>query len=394
MDFSDIIGQREMAARLKALADEGRLPHALMLCGPDGAGKMALAIALATYILNGNLSNPRPLREGEGRVFKVRGIEHPDLHFTFPTIKLKKWNAEYKPVSDDFIEQWKEMLTEPTPNPSLKGGGLGDVDPYFSLADWMTAMKAEKQQALITVGEAEELIKRLYMKSNQGGWKISIIWLPERMNLECANTMLKLIEEPPSQTLFIMVSREPEKLLETIRSRVQRFDVKPIAYDDMLQALKERRGLSDEDAERVARLAGGNWLAALEELNAGNENRLFFDYFVTLMRKAYMRDVKDLKRWAESVSSQGREEQRRMLVYFMRMVREAFMYNFHNKELIYMTDEEENFCKNFARFVNENNVLGFQELFQTAIRDIGQNANGRIVFFDITMKTAVLIHSS
>ena len=113
MDFSDIIGQREMAARLKALADEGRLPHALMLCGPDGAGKMALAIALATYILNGNgnLSTPRPLREGEGRVFKVRGIEHPDLHFTFPTIKLKKWNSEYKPISDDFIEEWKEMVT-------------------------------------------------------------------------------------------------------------------------------------------------------------------------------------------------------------------------------------------------------------------------------------------
>lgn len=366
MTFSDVIGQQEMAERLKALVDEGRLPHALMLCGPDGAGKMALAIALASYLLN------------QG-TYKVHGIEHPDLHFTFPTIKLKKWNSEYKPISDDFIEQWKELVS---PN------------PYFSLAEWMEAMKAEKQQAVITVGEAEELIKRLSMKSNQGGWKISIIWLPERMNLECANKMLKLIEEPPTQTLFILVSREPEKLLETIRSRVQRFDVKPIAHEDMLKALVERRGLSEADAERVARLAGGNWLAAMEELNAGNENRLFFDYFVTLMRKAYMRDVKDLKRWAESVNGLGREEQRRLLTYFMRMVREAFMYNFHNAELNYMTEDEEHFCKNFARFVNENNVLGFQELFQTAIRDIGQNANGRIVFFDITMKTAVLIHSS
>jgi DNA polymerase-3 subunit delta' len=258
----------------------------------------------------------------------------------------------------------------------------------------MEAMKAERQQAVITVGEANELIKRLTMKSNQGGWKVSIIWLPERMNLDCANKMLKLIEEPPTQTLFIMVSREPEKLLETIRSRVQRFDVKPIAHDDMVKALMERRGLEQADAERVARLAGGNWLAALEELNAGNENRLFFDYFVTLMRKVYMRDVKDLKRWAESVAAMGREEQKRLLTYFLRMTREAFMYNFRKPELTYMSAEEEQFCQRFARFINEGNVLGFQELYQMAIRDIGQNANAKIVFFDLTMKAAVLIHSS
>ena len=374
-----------MAQRLKALADEGRLPHAMMLCGPDGAGKMALAIALATYLLNGEGRNVAG-GDGDGRTFKVRSIEHPDLHFTFPTIKLKKWNSEYKPISDDFIEQWKDMVTSTE--------GEGDVNAYFSLADWMTAMKAERQQAVITVGEANELIKRLAMKSNQGGWKVSIVWLPERMNLDCANKMLKLIEEPPAQTLFILVSREPEKLLETIRSRVQRFDVKPIACDDMVRALEERRGLEQTDAERVARLAGGNWLAALEELNAGNENRLFFDYFVTLMRKVYMRDVKDMKRWSESVAAMGREEQKRLLAYFLRMIREAFMYNFRKPELIYMSAEEEQFCQKFARFINEGNVLGFQELFQTAIRDIGQNANAKIVFFDITMKAAVLIHNA
>ena len=370
--FRDIIGQQEISERLRTLADENRLPHALMLCGPDGCGKMALAIALATYVLNSG-------------TYKVRGISHPDLHFTFPTIKLKKWNSEYKPISDDFIENWREMLTPE---------GSEEVNAYFSLADWMEAMKGERQQAVITVGEANELIKRLSMKSNQGGWKVSIIWLPERMNLECANKMLKLIEEPPTQTLFILVCREPEKLLETIRSRVQRFDVKPIAYADMVGALETRQSLAPEDAERVARLAGGNWLAAIEELKYDNENHLFFDYFVNLMRKVYMRDVKDLKRWAESVAALGREEQKRLLTYFLRMIREAFMYNFHQKELTYMTEEEEKFCQKFAKFINEGNVLGFQELFQTAIRDIGQNANAKIVFFDITMKAAVLIHTT
>ena len=164
MDFEDIIGQHEMIERLRALADENRLPHAMMLCGPDGCGKMALAIALAKYILNKG-------------TYQVKGISHPDLHFTFPTIKLSKWNSEYKPISDDFIEQWNELLAD---------------GPYFSLAQWMEAMRAERQQAVITVGEANELIKRLMIKSNQGGWKISIIWLPERMNIECANKMLKV----------------------------------------------------------------------------------------------------------------------------------------------------------------------------------------------------------
>ena len=376
MDFSEVIGQGEMIGRLKRLADEDRLPHAMMLCGPDGAGKMAIAIALASYILDKG-------------TYKVRGILHPDLHFTFPTIKLPKWKAEYKPVSDDFIKEWQQMLGQ-----DAGGEGQHIIDPYFSLTDWLQAMKVQTQQAIITVGEAADLIKRLSMKSNQGGWKVCIIWLPERMNGECANKILKLIEEPPARTLFIMVSREPERLLETIRSRVWRFDVKPITTPDMEQALKERRGLSDEDAHRIARLANGNWLAAKEELDADSERHLFFDYFVELMRKAYMRDVKGLKQWTETVSAQGREEQKRMMTFFLRMVREAFMYNFHQAELSYMTSKEEAFCVKFARFVNERNVLGFQELYQTALRDIGQNANANMVFFEMAMKVGVLLHTT
>ncbi len=376
MDFSEVIGQGEMIDRLKRLADEDRLPHAMMLCGPDGAGKMAIAIALASYILDKG-------------TYKVRGILHPDLHFTFPTIKLPKWKAEYKPVSDDFIKEWQQMLGQ-----DAGGEGQHIIDPYFSLTDWLQAMKVQTQQAIITVGEAADLIKRLSMKSNQGGWKVCIIWLPERMNGECANKILKLIEEPPARTLFIMVSREPERLLETIRSRVWRFDVKPITTPDMEQALKERRGLSDEDAHRIARLANGNWLAAKEELDADSERHVFFDYFVELMRKAYMRDVKGLKQWTETVSAQGREEQKRMMTFFLRMVREAFMYNFHQAELSYMTSKEEAFCVKFARFVNERNVLGFQELYQTALRDIGQNANANMVFFEMAMKVGVLLHTT
>ena len=230
------------------------------------------------------------------------------------------------------------------------------------------------------------------MKSNQGGKKIAIIWLPEKMNIECANKMLKLIEEPPAESLFIMVSNHPEQLLETIRSRVQRFDVKPIMQDDIIDALMNKRGLNQNDAVRTARIANGNWLKATSFLEPGNEEALFFDMYVMLMRLAYTRKVSDLKKWAEQCASLGREKQIRMLEAFQRLTREYFIYNFHQPSITYMTEEEENFAQKFAPFINENNIIGMYELFQRVIRDIGQNANPKIQFFDLTMKMAVFIH--
>ena len=211
------------------------------------------------------------------------------------------------------------------------------------------------------------------------------------MNGECANSMLKLIEEPPHKTVFIMVCEEPEKLLETIRSRTQRFDFKRIDTPSMEQTLIDKRYVAPDMAHRIARVANGNWLAAEAELDAGNENRLFLDMFIMLMRLAYMRKIKDLKKWSEAVAGYGRERQKSMLAYFGRLIRENFMYNFQNPELNYMTAEEENFSKNFARFINKANVVELSELYERGIRDIGQNANAKIVFFDIALKTIVLL---
>ena len=211
------------------------------------------------------------------------------------------------------------------------------------------------------------------------------------MNLECANKILKLLEEPPVGTVFLLVSEEPEKLLETIRSRTQRFDVKRIADEDICKALIEKRGLGEDDARRISRIAHGSWNDALQVIDAGNEERQFLDMFETLMRLCYMRKVKELKRWSEAVSAFGRDKQRRMIAYFQRQVRENFVYNFHNPELNYQTKEEAGFSRNFARFINEANVIGINELLQRAYRDIGQNANAKIVFYDLALKMIVLI---
>ena len=356
------------------MMDEDRLPHAIMLTGPQGAGKLALAIGFAKVLLS---------QGGETSMFgepvespMLRKLEHPDLHFTYPTIKLPSMSADHKPVSDDFAREWHELVM---------------AGPYFTMNEWLELMGGENQQAIITAGESDELVRKLSLKSSQGGYKVSIVWLPERMNQECANKILKLLEEPPSQTIFLMVCNEPEKLLETIRSRVQRIDVKKIATEDIRQALMEKRGLTEDEAQRISRMANGSWLKALEMLSADSENELFLDMFQTLMRLSYQRKVKDLKTWSERMASLGREKQKRFLDYFLRLVRENFMYNFKQEELCYMTQREEDFAKNFARFINEANVLPIYDLINKAIRDIGQNANAKIVFYDMALQMIVLL---
>ena len=250
-------------------------------------------------------------------------------------------------------------------------------------------MNAANQQAQIGVGESDLLMRRLSLKSSQGGYKVVIIWLPERMNAECANKMLKLLEEPPAETVFIMVCEEPGMLIETIRSRAQRIDVRRIDDASIERALIERRGIDADAARRLARAAGGSWLSALEELDADGEKRQFFDLFVSLMRLAYMRKIKELRQWSDTAAALGREKQRRMLAYFLRLVRENFMYNFHDPQLCYMTRDEENFARNFAPYINEANVIEMSELMNRAMRDIGQNANAKIVLFD--MATHVIV---
>ena len=306
----------------------------------------------------------------------LRKLEHPDLHFTYPTIKLPSMGSEHKPVSDDFAREWHDMVMQ---------------GPYFTLDQWLTAIGAENQQAIITAGESDDLVRKLSLKSSQGGYKVSIIWLPERMNIECANKLLKLIEEPPSQTVFILVCEEPDKLLETIRSRVQRIDVKKLPAETICQALVERRAINEESARRISRMANGSWLRALEQLEVGSENEQFLDMFILLMRLAYQRNVRELRKWSDSMATFGREKQKRFLTFFLRMVRENFMYNFQQSDLCYMTQEEEQFAKKFARFINEANVLALNDLANRCIRDIGQNANAKIVFFDFALQVIVLL---
>lgn len=373
MNFSEVIGQDDVKNRLLTLIESGKMPHSLLLYGAPGCGKMALALALASHLLGENDANNPKAASVKAMLDRW---EHPDLHFSYPVIRPTGTTADHKMISDDFAKEWHVLLK--------KG-------PYFDMDAWLEHMNAANQQAIIFASESDNLTRKLNLKSSLGGYKVSIIWLPERMNVECANKLLKLLEEPPHQTIFIMVSEAPERLLETVRSRTQMIQVKRIDTAVLERALVEKRGLDGDTARRVAQIANGSWLDAIRMLNADSEAKQFFNDFVGVMRASYRRDIREMKAWSERVATYGREKQKRMLLYFHRMFRENFMYNFKQDSLIHFTQDEEQFAQKFAPFINERNIVELYELVELNIRDLSQNANPKIVFFDFTLRVTMLL---
>lgn len=370
MRFEDIIGQEEVKQRLKNEADAGRLPHALLLTGPEGCGKIPMALALAQYLCCTGTEKPC------GSCIACRQWEqlmHPDVHFIFPIAANK---ARKKETCDDWINAWREMLLK---------------NPYFMYTDWLDQMEVENSQPVIYTKESDIIQRKLSLKSVQGGWRIVIIWLPEKMQEAGANKMLKLLEEPPTQTIFILASEEPQKLLGTILSRVQRISMARLQDEEISKALEERFGIDANESQMVAHMANGSYSKALETITAGEGNAALFQLFTTLMRSAWSRKVKDMKAWCDEVADMGRERQKDFLQYAQRMIRESFTANLHRPELNYMNAQEQQFTSKFAPFVSEKNALGIMDELQEAQVHIEQNVNAKMVFFDLILQLTVLI---
>lgn len=372
--FADVIGQAAAKQRLLQEVQEGRIPHAQLFCGPAGAGKLPLALAYARYLCCPHRTATDACGTCPSCV-KWEKLVHPDVHFAFPIVKSAKGKKE---VCDDYIAQWRHLLTQTT---------------YFGLNHWMNEMDAENGQPIIYAKESDEITRKLSLKSSEGGYKITIIWLPEKLHEVCANKLLKLLEEPPRQTVFLLVSEQPEQILTTILSRTQRFNVAGIEEAAIGEALQQRFGLQQADSQAIAHLANGNFIKALEAIHLNEENEQFFNLFVSLMRLAYQRKIRDMKLWSEQVAAMGRERQKNFLEYCQRMTRENFIYNLHRKEMNYMTRPEEEFAVRFAPYVNERNVVGIMDELSEAQIHIEQNVNPRMVFFDFSLKMIVLLKS-
>lgn len=370
--FASVIGQQEAASMITQTMQVGRLPHAIMVCGPSGCGKLPFAMALARYVCCTNPSDT----DSCGECISCRmaeKLEHPDIHFVFPVIRKKEGSSV---VSDDWLPEWRQRLKR---------------SPYFSLADWCGDMGDPNKQPLIYTSESNVIQRKLSLKSAMGGYKVAIIWLPEKMNAECANKLLKLVEEPPEKTLFIMVSEEPEYVLPTLAGRTQRINLVPIEQNILAQYLIDRFGLTETDAQDIARLSEGSVLQAMQNISLSDEEKACFDSFTTLMRQAWRRDIRSLKDWSEQMAARGRERHKIFLRYAARMNRENFMANFRMPDLNYMNREEAAFAVRFAPFINERNVNGIEELIEEAITHIEQNVNPKMVFFDLAVRMIVLI---
>ncbi len=372
MTFNDIIGQEEVKQHLIRLLKENKLPHAIMFCGPKGAGKLPLALAYAQMLLCQN-----PNEEGAcgtcSDCLMSSLWTHPDLHFSFPIYKGK---SSDKPVSDDFVQEWRDQIMS---------------TPYFDIEDWLEDIGAENQQITIYVQESDNLQRKLALKSSQGGRKVVIIWLPERMNEQTGNKLLKLIEEPPVGTHFLLVSQEPDLVLGTIQSRVQRINVPALPEEVISQALQERHSMQKDDADLLAHIAQGSYTEAQKRMEHDSEQQMFFELFKQLMRDSYARRIKEMQQWSLTVAELGRERQKRMLDYFQQQLRENYIYNFHKPQINYLGREEEAFSTRFAPFINEHNVVGIMNELSDAGRDIAQNVSARMVFFDLALKMIVLL---
>lgn len=370
--FESVIGQKEAADIVISSIKSGRLPHAIMVCGPSGSGKLPFAMALARYVCCNNPSEHDSC--GECISCKMADkLEHPDIHFVFPVIRKKDGSSV---VSDDWLPEWRQRIK---------------LSPYFSLADWSADMGDSNKQPLIYTAESDEIQRKLSLKPAMEGYKVAIIWLPEKMNEECANKLLKLVEEPPAKTLFILISEEPEYVLPTLAGRTQRVNLLPIEQDMLAKYLISRFGLTDSDAEEIARRSEGSVLKAIQNISLSEEERLCFESFTALMRQAWRRDIRSLKDWSENMAARGRERQKIFLRYAVRMNRENFMANFKIPKLNYMTKDEAAFAVKFAPFINEKNVIRIEGLLEEAIVHIEQNVNAKMVFFDLAVRMIVLI---
>ena len=372
MFFKDIIGQDDVKSRLIESVKNGHIAHAQLFEGNDGAGTLPLALAYARYIQCTHRGEDDACGECPS-ILQKTALMHPDVHFVFP-IANKKQKKE--PVCDDYIAEWRNYVGE---------------TPYPSAESWQQFLATGNSQPLIYVHEAREIIRKLSLKSFESEYKIMIIWQAHLMNDACSNAILKLLEEPFDRTLFLLVSDRPENILETIRSRTQRIKVPPLTTDAIATALQQGEGLDPQTANAIAHSASGNYLKALETIQLSEEREHFFELFVTLMRQAYARQVKALKKWSEEVAALGRESEKRFIGYCQQMMRESFIYNQHRPELNYTRPEEDRFLSRIAPIINAAKIQEQTELFRLAERDIAQNANGKIVFFDVAVQVIILI---
>ncbi len=375
MLFADVIGLDDLKKRLIQSVKESRVPHAQLFLGPEGCGKLPLALAYAQYI---NCTN-RSESDSCGMCpscKKFMSLTHPDLHFVFPTATTKK--VDKNPESDLFITEWREYLA--------------DCQGYADLSDWFVKLDIENKQGIINVRDAATIMRKLSFKAYEAEYKVAIIWMAEKLNAQSANKLLKLIEEPPEKTLFILIAEHQEELLTTIRSRCVLTKIQKLGLHEVQEALIQRVACSEQEAGDAAALANGNWILAQRYAKDIEDEKLYAETFQKWMRycfKGALPELIDLV--ANDIKPLGREKQKEFLEYGLNIFHNSLLFNNNMPDDVMLPADEKAFTKNFAPFINMRNVTQICELFEESINQIERNANASIVFMDDSCKMSKLL---
>lgn len=375
MNFNDIIGLEHIKNHLITSAQQGRIAHAQLFSGKNGSGTLAMAIAYARYILCENS------KDANNCNLKFDALAHPDLHFVFPVTTTN--SVKQHPVSDLFIKEWQEFIS---------------INPYASLFDWYKHLGVEKKQGIINVEEAGKIVQKLSLKSYEGGYKVMLIWMADKMNIQAANKLLKLIEEPPEKTVFILITENEDQILQTISSRCQILQFPPLGAGAIANALQQKHNLDSASAEKIAHRAQGNYYTALQLLHENEDENQFETWFITWVRAAFRAKgnktvINDLIVWSEEIASTSREVQKQFLHYCIDFFRQALLLNYKSESLIFLEPTTNNFeLKKFAPFIHGNNIEGIFEALQEAIKLVERNGSGKIIMTDLSIKLTRLLH--
>ena len=375
MKFEDVLGHEHLKNHLIKSTDNGRISHAQLFAGKEGSGTLPMAIAYAQYILASLSDNP------EISDIKCEKLMHPDLHFAFPVATNDRIKS--KPVSNNFLEDWREFI---------------QLNPYRNLFEWLQFIGVENKQGQIGVDEAEEIVKSLKLKSYEGGYKVMIIWMAEKMNTATTNKLLKLIEEPPEKTVFILVAEDEEQIISTIRSRCQLLNFSLLSEADIAKGLIEKEGTDVPIAEQIASQANGSFNKALHLLHNDNSDEQFEQWFVTWVRAAFKAKgnatvIQDLIAWSETIAKSGRETQKRFLNYCLQFFRQAMLLNYNADSLVYLQPKTSFQLEKFAPFIHSGNIIDINTELNDAIYHIERNGNAKIILLDLSIKLTRLLHT-
>lgn len=380
MLFSEILGLTHIKSYLTTSVERGRIPHAQLFVGSSGSGTLPMAIAYAQYILCQNIEGENTGGNQACNV-KFNHLAHPDLHFAYPVATNDK--VKKHPTANHFAEEWRTFVKD---------------TPYGSIFDWYLLLGIEKKQGQIGVDEALEVVKKLSLKSYEGGYKVMLIWMADKMNIAASNKLLKLIEEPPEKTVFILITEKEEQIIQTIRSRCQVLHFPPLGEQVIQDALKTSENISDTEALKIAHQANGDYNKALHLLHQDGGDEQFEDWFIQWVRTAFRAKgnksaVNDLIRWSESIAGAGRETQKKFLNYCLDFFRQALLLNYGAEDLVFLEPKTNGFkLQNFAPFIHGANIMDISKELQDAIYHIERNGNAKIILTDLSIKLTRLLH--